>query len=140
MTQTEPGWSLDRICAHIAENLPLVGLFGMTLAAATPEGCDLVIDDHPGIFRPGDMVAGPVLFTAADAGAYGLILAAGGPPEATTIDLTIHFLRPGKGLPLLARTTPIKLGRRIATTDTIITPMSDPTHQIARATSTYMIG
>ena len=37
-------------------------------------------------------MAGPVLFTAADVGAYGLILSSTGQIMSTTVDLTIHFL------------------------------------------------
>ncbi|WP_417519940.1 PaaI family thioesterase [Minwuia sp.] len=138
MTGHDTGWTIERIRAHVAENLPITTGFGFEVVSATPECCDVLIHDNPTIFRPGGVVAGPVLFAAADVGAYGIILAATGDPASTTVDLIIHFLRPGAGLPLLARTTPIKFGRRLVTTETIISPQDNPDRQIARATSTYI--
>jgi uncharacterized protein (TIGR00369 family) len=139
MNAENRGWPLDRIREHVIENLPMTDAFGFEMISATPERCDVLIHDRPIIFRPGGIVAGPVLFAAADVGAYGLILSSTGEPMSTTVDLIIHFLRPGIGLPLLATTTPIKFGRRLVTTETIIAPQADPDRQIARATSTYIL-
>lgn len=139
MTTSEEGWPLDRIQAHVAENLPMISAFGFEMTRATPECCDVLIHEQKLVFRPGGIVAGPVLFTAADVGAYGLILSKNGAVMATTVDLIIHFLRPGAGLPLLARTVPVKFGKRLVTTDTVIAPKEDPERLIARATSTYVL-
>lgn len=139
MTDPESGWPIERIRKHVSENLPLIDAFGFEMITATPDQCDVLIHEQKIIFRPGGVVAGPVLFAAADVGAYGLILSATGQPMSTTVDLIIHFLRPGQGLPLLARTVPIKFGRRLVTTETTISPRDNPGRQIARATSTYIL-
>lgn len=139
MTEGNQGWPLARIREHVIENLPMTAAFGFEMVSATPERCDVLIHEREIIFRPGGVVAGPVLFAAADVGAYGLILSATGEPMSTTVDLIIHFLRPGAGLPLLARTEPVKFGRRLVTTDTVISPRDDPDRLIARATSTYIL-
>lgn len=139
MTDEGAGWPLQRIRDHVIENLPMTVAFGFELVSASPQRCDVLIHEREIIFRPGGIVAGPVLFTAADVGAYGLILSATGEPMSTTVDLVIHFLRPGAGLPLLARTEPVKFGRRLVTTETTIAPQSDPERLIAKATATYIL-
>lgn len=139
MTDNNEGWPLPRIRAHVEENLPMISAFGFEMTLATPDCCEVLIHERELIFRPGGVVAGPVLFTAADVGAYGLILSKNGAVMASTVDLIIHFLRPGAGLPLLARTVPVKFGKRLVTTDTTIAPRDAPDRLIARATSTYVL-
>lgn len=137
MENQSEGWSIERASAHIDEHLPVAGMFGITIKALTSEFCDVEIKDHPGILRPGGSVAGPVLFAAADVGTYAIILAARGDPTAVTIDTVIHFLRPAVGTPLLARTTPTRLGRRLAIAETVIFEEASPERLLTRATSTW---
>ncbi len=84
-------------------------------------------------------MAGPVLFAAADVGNYALILAARGDPAAATIDTAIHFLRPATVLPLLARTIPMRIGRRLSVMETVIFEESAPERLLVRATSTWAL-
>ncbi|MEQ9448990.1 MAG: PaaI family thioesterase, partial [Rhodospirillaceae bacterium] len=68
---------------------------------------------------------------------YAIILAAEGDPAAVTIDTTIHFLRAAMSLPLCARTTPARLGRRLAVTETMIFSVDAPERTLVRAISTW---
>lgn len=89
--------------------------------------------------RPGGTVSGPTMFTLADVGAYAVVLGHVGPKAlAVTTNLNINFLRkPTPGL-LIGRTRLIKLGKRLAVTDTeIYTGASDD--MVAHATATYSI-
>lgn len=138
MPDTSP-WSLTRIQTEIGTLLPLTVFFEFNVDAATSEYCDIIIPETPSVLRPGEAVAGPVLFASADVGSYALILATIGDPTAVTVDQIVHFLRPAKPCPLVARTTPIRFGRSLITTETIIFSPSAPDRLMAQATSTWTI-
>lgn len=89
--------------------------------------------------RPGGTVSGPTMFTLADVGAYAVVLGHVGPKAlAVTTNLSINFLRKPKPGTLIGRTRLLKLGKRLAVTDTeIYTEGSDD--MVAHATATYSI-
>jgi uncharacterized protein (TIGR00369 family) len=137
MNNQSKSWSIERVRTHVAEHLPVVKLFGLEVRDLSATSCDVVINDHPDILRPGESVSGPVLFGAADVGGYGVILAVRGDPTAVTIDTVIHFLRPALNPPLLAHTTPTRMGRTLAILETVIFDEAEPERLLARATSTW---
>ncbi len=131
-------WTLDRIQRHIAEGLPLVGLFNIDVIEASAD-CGAVrlrAGDH--VTRPGGSVAGPVQFALADVAAYALILATKHDPAAVTVDLTINFLRPAMTLPLRAEARPLRAGRRLFTADIRITEEASG-RLVSQATTTYAL-
>ncbi len=130
-------WTLDKIRQHILENLPISAHLGLHIDLVTQERCELTISESPGALRPGGSVAGPVIFGAADVGSYALILATRGDPAAVTVDQTTHFHRPAMSLPLLAHTLPVRIGRRLATTETRLFEKQAPSRVLASAISTW---
>ena len=137
MESQSEGWSIERVRVHIDEHLPVANLLGLEIQALSPSSCDVVIINPPSLLRPGGSIAGSALFAAADIGNYAIILAARGDPSAVTIDTAIHFLRPAMTSPMLARTTPARLGRRLAIMETVIFDETEPERLLARATSTW---
>ncbi len=132
-------WTLTRIADHIAAGLPLTGLFGLALLSADAERARLRIDAGPQVLRPGGIVAGPILFAAADVATYALILARVGDPGAVTVDLTINFLRAGRSLPLVAEAVPLRAGRRLFSATVSITEQDGEHRLIAHATTNWAL-
>ena len=132
-------WTLAQIGEHIADGLPLTGLFGLVLLSADAERARLRIDSGPQVLRPGGIVAGPILFAAADVATYALILARVGDPGAVTVDLTINFLRAGRSLPLIAEAVTLRAGRRLFSATVGITEMDGERRLIAHATTNWAL-
>jgi uncharacterized protein (TIGR00369 family) len=132
-------WTLSRIGEHIAAGLQLTGLFGLDVLSADVERARLRINAGPQVLRPGGVVAGPILFAAADVATYALILARLGDPDAVTIDLTINFLRAGRNLPLIAEATPLRAGRRVFSAAIAITEQDGQRRLIAQATTNWAL-
>jgi uncharacterized protein (TIGR00369 family) len=132
-------WTVARIGAHIADGLRLTTLFGFDLIEAGAEAARLRINAGPQVLRPGGIVAGPVLFAAADVATYALILARTGDVDAVTVDLTINFLRAGRSLPLIAEAVPLRAGRRLFSAAIAITEQGDPGRLIAQATTNWAL-
>jgi uncharacterized protein (TIGR00369 family) len=130
-------WTLDRIRGHLGATLPVAALFGVELLSADPAHAAVRVLGSPHSTRHGGTVAGPVLFAAADVATYAWLLAARGAPEAITVDTDIHFLRPATGFPLLARATPLRSGRRLATVEVRIVAERSPDRLLVQATSTF---
>ena len=132
-------WTLERIGAHIAGGLTLVSLFGLEVIAAEPGRARLRINAGPQVLRPGGVVAGPILFAAADVATYALILARTGDADAVTVDLTINFLRAGRSLPLVAEAVPLRAGRRLFSASIAVTEEHGDGRLIAQATTTWAL-
>ena len=89
--------------------------------------------------RPGGTVSGPSLFALADLTAYVAILAQIGPVAlAVTTNLNINFLRKPELGPIDATAKLLKLGKRLAVVDIVITSAVSG-EIVAHATSTYSI-
>lgn len=89
--------------------------------------------------RPGDVISGPALFTAADVAMYALVLAHVGPElMAVTCQLNINFLNKGGLQDLIAEARLLKLGRKLATMDVMLRCGEDPT-LIAHVTGSYSL-
>ncbi len=132
-------WTLARIGAHIADGLKLMSLFGMDVVAADADHARLRINAVPQVLRPGGIVAGPILFAAADVATYALILARIGDPDAVTVDLTINFLRAGRNLPLIAEAVTLRAGRRLFSAAVSITEQDGERRLIAQATTNWAL-
>jgi uncharacterized protein (TIGR00369 family) len=94
----------------------------------------------PRDLRPGDTVAGPVLFAFADLAMYAAVMSAvGRVPLAVTTDATIHFLRrPSAGL-LVARARLLKEGKRLVVGDVVIAPDGHEEAPVAHVVLTYSV-
>jgi uncharacterized protein (TIGR00369 family) len=90
--------------------------------------------------RPGNTVAGPVLFGLADLALYAVVLSVIGPvPLAVTTDATIHFLRrPLAGI-LVARARILKEGKRLLVGQVEIVREGEDDAPVAHAVMTYSV-
>lgn len=89
--------------------------------------------------RPGDVISGPALFTAADLAMYALVLAHTGPQlMAVTSNLDLNFLNKGGCADVHAEGSLLKLGRRLAVMEVRLRCGDDPT-PVAIATGTYAL-
>lgn len=88
--------------------------------------------------RPGDTVAGPVLFTLADLAMYAAVMSAFGVAAlAVTTDATMHFLRRPRAGVLVARARLLKEGRRLVVGDVEIALEGEERTPVAHAVMTY---
>ncbi|MFI4933701.1 MAG: PaaI family thioesterase [Caulobacterales bacterium] len=91
----------------------------------------------PGMLRPGNLIAGPVLMSLADTAAYTLVMAHIGPElMAVTSSLTIHFLCGAKPGDIEIEGRLLSLGRRNVVCDVRLWTES-PERIAAHATVTY---
>ncbi|MDP6969327.1 MAG: PaaI family thioesterase [Gammaproteobacteria bacterium] len=98
-------------------------------------------DSH---LRPGNTISGPTMMALADVTAYGTILNRIGPNTMTvTTNLNINFLhKPQADVPMLARGSLLKLGKRLAICEVAIEqtwPTSTEPTLVAHCTCTYSI-
>ena len=94
---------------------------------------------HPRHLRPGGTISGPAMFTLADVGLYVAILAQRGPVAlAVTTNLNINFLRKPAPGDLIGAVQLLKLGKRLAVGEVLITS-SGSDALVAHATGTYSI-
>ncbi len=128
-------WPIDKIRTYVTAQLPLFTTFNFTVAEASRTGATVELLDGLGATRPGGIIAGPVLFAMADVAVYCLALGSYGDPNAATVDMSINFLRPANA-PLIARATPLKLGRRLLTAEITMTSADKI---VAKAISTWVV-
>jgi uncharacterized protein (TIGR00369 family) len=87
--------------------------------------------------RPGDSVAGPVLFSLVDSAAWLMTLAHLEPGrDALTSSLSMQFLRRPPAGELIAEGRLLRLGRRFSVTDVLVYAGGDD-RPVAQATVTY---
>lgn len=91
------------------------------------------------MLRPGEVVSGPALFTAADLAMYALVLGHTGPQlMAVTSNLDLNFLNKGERGDVLAEGSLLKLGRRLAVMEVKLR-CGDVPDLVAVATGTYVL-
>jgi len=107
------------------------------VVSVEPGRISVVAPYNPGMLRPGELIAGPVMMSLADTAAYSLILAHVGPElMAVTSALNINFLRGARKGDVHADAQLLTLGRRNAVCDVRIWTES-PDRPAAQATVTY---
>lgn len=107
------------------------------VVSVAPGRISVVAPYSPGMLRPGELIAGPVMMSLADTAAYALILAHVGPElMAVTSALNINFLRGARKGDVHADAQLLTLGRRNAVCDVRIWTES-PDRPAAQATVTY---
>ena len=121
------------------EHLPFANLIGMKVDYFGADRVDLRAVYSDDFLRPGGTVAGPVMMALADAAIYGAVLARLGPVAlAVTTHLSIDFLRKPAPADIVASAHLLKLGKRLAVGDVLITSDADG-ELVARASATYSI-
>ncbi len=92
------------------------------------------------MLRPGNVISGPTVFTAADIAMYVCVMGHIGPElMAVTSDMTLHFLNKGKPGDLLAEARLLKLGRRLAVMDVTVCSSADPQTVVAHISGSYAL-
>lgn len=93
----------------------------------------------PWMLRPGNVISGPALFTAADLAMYALVLAHTGPQlMAVTSSLGLNFVNKGIAADIRAEGSLLKLGRKLAVMEVKLWCGDEP-ELIAHATGSYAI-
>lgn len=89
--------------------------------------------------RPGNLVSGPALFTAADAAMYALLLSHLGPVVmAVTANMNLNFLNPAPLGDVVAECKLLRLGMRLAVMEVSLFTGPDKT-LVAHATGSYAV-
>lgn len=135
----EPLLSGDEFMHLCLEQVPISKLIGMQVDYFGYDRVDLRAVFNSDFLRPGGTVSGPIMMTLADAALYGAVLARLGPVElAVTTHLAIDFLRKPAPADVIASARLLKLGKRLAVGDVLITSEADG-ELVARATGTYAL-
>ena len=121
------------------EQLPISKFLDMQVDRFDQDQVDLRAVYSDDMLRPGGTISGPVMMTLADAAMFGIILANLGPVAlAVTTNLSIDFLRKPPPDDVIASARLVKLGKRLAVGDIMITSVKTQ-ELVARASATYSI-
>jgi uncharacterized protein (TIGR00369 family) len=135
----QPIMSVDEIGAFLDEVFPQVRDGSSVIEAIGPMVCHMRLPFTERNLRPGGTISGPAMMALADYAMYAVILGHIGPVAlAVTTNLNINFLRKPGPADILAEARLLKLGRRLAVGEVIITQagLDGP---VAHVTSTYSI-
>lgn len=92
------------------------------------------------MLRPGNVLSGPALFTAADIAMYALVLSHVGPQlMAVTSNLNMNFVAKGKPGDILADGRILKLGRRNVVMEVSLYSATAPDTLITHVTGSYAL-
>ncbi|MEQ1439132.1 PaaI family thioesterase [Fontimonas sp. SYSU GA230001] len=92
------------------------------------------------MLRPGNVISGPALFTAADSAMYALVLSHLGPAlMAVTANMNLAFLN--KALPgdVIGEARLLKLGRKLVVMSVELFTSADPQRMVAHVTGSYAL-
>ncbi|WP_245516661.1 PaaI family thioesterase [Methylobacterium segetis] len=137
----EPRMSLAEVTAFLEREFPQVHHGGRTyhLEAVGRLSARMRMDHHERHLRPGGTVSGPSMMALADLALYAAILSQIGPVGlAVTTNLSFNFLRRPGPAGLVAEARLMKLGRRLAVGEVLITAR-DSDDLVCHATGTYSI-
>ncbi|MER2263803.1 PaaI family thioesterase [Methylobacterium oxalidis] len=133
--------SLDEVVAFLEREFPQIHHGGRSyhLEAVGPLTARMRMDHHERHLRPGGTVSGPSMMALADLVLYAAILAQIGPVGlAVTTNLSFNFLRRPGTTGLVAEARLLKLGRRLAVGEVLITAAGSD-ELVCHATGTYSI-
>jgi len=126
---------------EIARELKWVTLLNIAIEEIGEDGARLRLPASDSVLRPGGTVSGPAMMTLADFAMYVAVLGAIGRVEmALTSNLSINFLRPPPPGDLIGDCRLLKLGKRLAYGEVLISsaPVGND-EPVAHATLTYSI-
>ena len=137
----QPIMTAEEINQFMETDFPQIHTDGrvFTVTTVEPGAVTMTFDPSERHLRPGGTVSGPAMFALSDVCAYAAVLAHIGPVAlAVTTSLNINFLRLPKPRPISCRCSILKLGKRLAVIDAILT-QDGSSEPIAQATATYSI-
>lgn len=132
---------LAETCAFLDREFPQMNEGGRSyhLEAVGPLFARMRLDHHERFLRPGGTISGPAMMALADFALYAAILANVGPVAlAVTTSLSFNFLRKPGTAGLVAECRLLKLGRRLAVGEVLITAAGCD-DLVCHATGTYSI-
>ncbi|MDR3415597.1 MAG: PaaI family thioesterase [Nevskia sp.] len=92
------------------------------------------------MLRPGNVLSGPALFSAADLVMYALVLSHLGPElMAVTANCNINFVAKAKPGDIVGEGRMIKLGRRLAVMEALLYSSAEPETLVAHVTGSYAL-
>ena len=92
------------------------------------------------MLRPGNVLSGPALFTAADLVMYALVLSHIGPElMAVTSSINLNFLSKARPGDIIGEGRMLKLGRRQAVMETLLYSSAEPETLVAHVTGSYAL-
>jgi uncharacterized protein (TIGR00369 family) len=95
---------------------------------------------QPRMLRPGNVLSGPALFTAADLAMYALVMAHVGPElMAVTANMNLNFLNKATPGDIIAEGRLLKLGRKLAVMEVALYSSAEPQTMVAHATGSYAL-
>jgi len=105
-----------------------------------PGSVRIVIPYQARMLRPGNVLSGPSLFTAADLAMYALVSGHIGPElMAVTANLNLNFLNKAVPGDIIAEGRLLKLGRKLAVMEVSLYSSADPETLVAHATGSYSL-
>jgi uncharacterized protein (TIGR00369 family) len=124
----------------LREGLPSGAAMAMEVVALEEGLAVLALTTGPADLRPGETVAGPVLFGLSDLAMFAAVLSAVGEvPMAVTTDATMHFLRRPRPGVLVARATLLKRGATLVVGEVSIAQEGREDEPVAHAVMTYSV-
>jgi len=130
----------DEILQFLEREFPQSLNMGFSIESVSEDGVVMRQPVGPEHLRPGGTVSGPTLMALVDCAAYLDILSRIGPVGlAVTTNLSIDFLRRPQPGAIIARTTMLKLGKRLAVVRIDLTSEADADRLVACSTVTYSI-
>lgn len=122
--------------ANALYNLPFAKLIGMQLVDLRPGEAEIEIEMRDELRQPAGLLHGGVTATLIDtAMAFAVITRLDERERATTIDLTVHYLRPHSDGKFICVARVVRAGKRILTVSADV--FNEQKKLIATAISTY---
>lgn len=92
------------------------------------------------MLRPGKVLSGPALFTAADLAMYALVLSHVGPElMAVTANFNINFLNKARPGDIIGEGRMLKLGRKLAVMEVLLYSSAEPEMLVAQVSGSYAL-
>ncbi|MGO9358343.1 MAG: PaaI family thioesterase [Xanthobacteraceae bacterium] len=126
---------------HLAEMFaPWVQDLDLSVEAITADGVDLRMRFSERLCREGGVICGQAMMSLADTAMPLAISAVAGEfLPMTTVDQTMHFLRPAAQTDLVAEARVIRLGRTMAYGSIAIRPATGDNRPVAMAQTAYAL-
>jgi uncharacterized protein (TIGR00369 family) len=125
--------------ATIKGGLPSATQGGFRVEEVRPSYARIRVPFGAWMLRPGNLVSGPALFTAADCAMYALVMAHIGPAlMAVTANMNLNFLTAAPEGDIVAEAKMLRLGMKLAVIEVELFTGPDRTY-VAHVTGTYAL-
>lgn len=113
---------------------------GLVVEEVRPGYARVRIPFRESMLRPGNVISGPALFTAADSAMYALVLSHLGPQlMAVTASFNMNFLNKAAPGDIIAEARLLKLGRRLVVMEVSLATSAAPERIAVHVTGSYVL-